>query len=217
MTYLTWRGDRVACILAAIVITGVIARTHAMPCPSWLRWLLDIPATRRRTFTPVLERLALRPGLRVLDIGCGYGRLTIPIARLVLPGGEVVGVDIQEAMLRIARERSEKSGLANLSFRRAAAGEGALGPGQFDRALLVTVLGEIPRQARGTARGAQRSCTRWVSLHNRVLARPALSIGQESAATGRRGGPSRSGVLRQRLRLHAQPGERSQPLRPTAE
>jgi ubiquinone/menaquinone biosynthesis C-methylase UbiE len=146
MTVLTWLVVGLACILAAIAITGVIARTHAMPCPSWLRWLLDIPATRRRTFTPVLERLALRPGLRVLDLGCGYGRLTIPIARLVLPGGEVVGVDIQEAMLRIARERTEKSGLANLSFRRAAAGEGALGPGQFDRALLVTVLGEIPRQ-----------------------------------------------------------------------
>jgi len=146
MPCLTWLVIGVACLLAAIAITGLIARRHAMPCPSWLRWLLDIPPTRRRTFTPVLERLALRPGLRVLDLGCGYGRLTIPIARLVLPGGQVVGVDIQEAMLRIARERAEKSGLANLSFRRAAAGEGALRPDQFDRALLVTVLGEIPRQ-----------------------------------------------------------------------
>ena len=146
MTVPPWLVIGLACIVAAIVLTGVIARAHAMPCPSWLRWLLDIPATRRRTFTPVLERLALSPGLSVLDIGCGYGRLTIPIARLVLPGGEVVGVDIQEAMLRIARERLEKSGLANLSFKRAAAGEGALGPGRFDRALLVTVLGEIPQQ-----------------------------------------------------------------------
>jgi ubiquinone/menaquinone biosynthesis C-methylase UbiE len=110
-------------------------------------WLLENPFARRRTYTPMLERLALSPGLHVLDVGCGSGRLSIPIARLVLPGGEVVGVDIQEGMLWMARERAQKSGLANLTFRRAGAGEGLLEPGRYDRALMVTVLGEIPRQA----------------------------------------------------------------------
>ena len=148
MTPIVWLA------LAAFLVLGVamlswrtLSRMRALPCPPWLMWLLENPFARRRTYTPVLERLALSPGLHVLDVGCGYGRLSIPIARLVLPGAQVVGVDIQEGMLRMARERAQKSGLANLTFRRAGAGEGLLGPGRYDRALMVTVLGEIPRQA----------------------------------------------------------------------
>ena len=140
--------------LAALLVLGAVvfswrrlSRIRAMPCPPWLMWLLENPFARRRTYTPVLERLALSPEMHVLDMGCGYGRLSIPIARLVLPGGDVVGVDIQEGMLRRARERAHKSGLANLTFRRAGAGEGLLEPDRYDRALMVTVLGEIPRQA----------------------------------------------------------------------
>jgi ubiquinone/menaquinone biosynthesis C-methylase UbiE len=124
-----------------------LSRMRALPCPPWLMWLLENPYAKRRTLTPVLEHLALSPALRVLDVGCGYGRLSIPIARLVLPGGEVVGVDIQEGMLRMARTRAEASGLTNLTFRLAAAGDGHIEVGQYDRALMVTVLGEIPRQA----------------------------------------------------------------------
>ncbi len=140
-------------VIAMVVVAAVflgwrgLSRVRALPCPPWLMWLLENPFAMRRTFTPVLERLALRPGLQVLDIGCGYGRLAIPIARLVAPGGAVVGLDIQEGMLRIARERAKSGGLTNISFTRAGAGEGAIDSGRFDRALMVTVLGEIPRQA----------------------------------------------------------------------
>ena len=61
----------------------------------------------------VLDRLAPRPGERILDIGCGTGRLTSEIAERAhtgtwLPpsGGRntVIGTDLSEAMLRQARE-----------------------------------------------------------------------------------------------------------------
>ncbi len=140
-------------VIAVLAVAAVslgwrgVSRRRALPCPPWLMWLLENPYAMRRTFTPVVERLALRPGLQVLDVGCGYGRLAIPIARLIAPGGEVVGIDIQEGMLRMARKRAEEGGLKNISFRQAGAGEGTLERGRFDRALMVTVLGEIPRQA----------------------------------------------------------------------
>jgi trans-aconitate methyltransferase len=51
---------------------------------------------------PVLELLALRPGERVLDLGCGDGVLT---ERLVALGGDVVGVDASPAMIERARAR----------------------------------------------------------------------------------------------------------------
>ncbi len=149
MTLFAWLALAVLLVVAGVMLSWrVISRLRALPCPPWLMWLLENPYANRRTLTPVLEHLALRPGMRVLDVGCGFGRLSIPIARRVLPGGEVVGVDIQEGMLRMARTRAEASGLTNLTFRRAAAGEGLIEqPGQFDRALMVTVLGEIPHQA----------------------------------------------------------------------
>src|SRR3982751_108959 len=45
----------------------------------------------------------LRPGLSVLDVGCGTGAITAGIARAVGPSGRAVGVDRDEAMLEIAR------------------------------------------------------------------------------------------------------------------
>ena len=59
--------------------------------------------------TPLLlEALELRPGERVLDVGCG-GRATIAASRRVQPGGSVVGADISEALLALARERATGS------------------------------------------------------------------------------------------------------------
>jgi SAM-dependent methyltransferase len=54
---------------------------------------------------PLLEALQLRPGQRVLDVGCGGGKATIAACRQVQPGGGAVGVDISKALLSLAAER----------------------------------------------------------------------------------------------------------------
>ena len=51
----------------------------------------------------------LRPGSRVLDIGSGSGYLTHCLAKLVEPGGRVVGVDHIQALVDISRENTRKS------------------------------------------------------------------------------------------------------------
>ena len=58
------------------------------------------------------EHLALRPGDRLLDVGCGLGDAAMALAGDVQPGGAVVGVDASEAMLAVARERAAAGGLA---------------------------------------------------------------------------------------------------------
>ncbi len=82
--------------------------------------------------------------MKILDVGCGPGRLTIPAAQKVGPEGRVVAIDIQPAMLRRAVEKAAAARLTNVRFVQMAIGEGNLNKDQFDRALLVTVLGEIP-------------------------------------------------------------------------
>ncbi|HWB23095.1 MAG TPA: methyltransferase domain-containing protein [Gaiellaceae bacterium] len=56
---------------------------------------------------------SLRPGLRLLDIGCGPGTITVDFARLLAPG-EVVGLDREETPLVEARALAPE--LENLSF-----------------------------------------------------------------------------------------------------
>jgi SAM-dependent methyltransferase len=53
------------------------------------------------------ERFFEKPG-RLIDLGCGTGRLLVPFARR---GFECVGVDLSDAMLTIAREKMERAGL----------------------------------------------------------------------------------------------------------
>ena len=60
---------------------------------------------------------ALRPGETVLDLGSGGGIDCFLAARRVGPGGRVIGVDMTEEMIRLARENAAKSGLNNVEFR----------------------------------------------------------------------------------------------------
>lgn len=85
----------------------------------------------------------LAPGMRVLDMGCGPGRMTIPAAMKVGPEGQVVALDIQAAMLERVKKRTQVHGLTNIQTIKSEIGHDILEHNYFDRALLVTVLGEI--------------------------------------------------------------------------
>ena len=58
-----------------------------------------------------MDRLDLRPGQRVVDIGCGSGSTTLAMAQLVGSGGEAVGIDIAPAMVRAAKDNAANAGL----------------------------------------------------------------------------------------------------------
>jgi ubiquinone/menaquinone biosynthesis C-methylase UbiE len=145
-TYLYIFFGLIGLVILVTVLWRVASRRHALPCPVWLSWLVefDNPFTKVHRSDVIIEHLDLQPGMTVLDIGCGPGRLTIPAARRVGPQGQVVAIDIQPGMLRRAQDKAKAASLNNIRFQEAGVGEGKLQPGQADRALLVTVLGEIP-------------------------------------------------------------------------
>ena len=63
-----------------------------------------------------IELLKLNPGQRVLDVCCGSGASAIPAAQSVGPTGSVVGVDLAENLLELARTKARKHSLTNVQF-----------------------------------------------------------------------------------------------------
>lgn len=57
----------------------------------------------------------LRPGMRVLDCGCGPGSITVDLAALVAPG-EVIGIDVEPSQLEAARALAADRGVENVQF-----------------------------------------------------------------------------------------------------
>lgn len=76
-----------------------------------------------------------RPGERVLEIGSGNGSLSLALAEAVGPSGDVLGVDVSQPMLAIARERAQ---VANIRFLEA---DAAVYPFQPDRDLIFSRFG----------------------------------------------------------------------------
>jgi ubiquinone/menaquinone biosynthesis C-methylase UbiE len=128
------------------IVWRLASNRQSVPCPAWLSWLveLDNPLFRNNRASATIAGLQLQPGTSVLDVGCGPGRLVIPLARRIGPSGTVVVFDLQPEMLARAEAKANAAGLSNLVFRHGEICSAALDPGTFDRATLATVLDEIP-------------------------------------------------------------------------
>jgi SAM-dependent methyltransferase len=79
-----------------------------------------------------LRELALLPGERVVDVGCGCGQTTWEIAARVGPAGTVLGIDLSAPMLAVARGRPRPARAAPAEFRQTDAQVADLGRGTHD-------------------------------------------------------------------------------------
>jgi ubiquinone/menaquinone biosynthesis C-methylase UbiE len=70
----------------------------------------------------LLSTAGLRAGMRVLDLGCGGGAVALKLAALVGPEGEVVGIDVDPSILRLAQQEADSSKLP-VTFRHLGAEE----------------------------------------------------------------------------------------------
>jgi ubiquinone/menaquinone biosynthesis C-methylase UbiE len=82
----------------------------------------------------LLERVALRPGMRVLDVASGTGIVARLAASEAGPTGRVVGIDSNDAMLAVARERAAAGG-AHVEWRQENATTLSFPDEAFDRVL----------------------------------------------------------------------------------
>ena len=81
----------------------------------------------------------LRPGMRVLDVGCGPGSISLGIAEKIAPG-QVVGIDFQESQIAQAKALAASRGQRNVRFEVADVYQLPFPDGSFDAAFANTVL-----------------------------------------------------------------------------
>ena len=120
-----------------------------------------------------IEAAGVRPGERVLDVGCGCGQTSLQLAERVGPSGSVTGVDITTVMLERARARADEAKLPSASFLNADAQTFAFEVGGFD--LIFSRFGVMffsgPTAAfanlrRALAPGGRLTFVCWQSLAN---------------------------------------------------
>jgi arsenite methyltransferase len=99
----------------------------------------------------LVERMGLQAGARVLDVGCGTGRLAAWMAERVGPSGQVVGIDPLAERIALAQER-----VPGVQFQIGYAEDlGAFPDGSFDGVCMSSVFHWLPNQAKALAEVAR--------------------------------------------------------------
>lgn len=106
-------------------------------------WLTRTEREREEAATLMREKLELKPGMVVCDVGCGNGYHSFPMAKAVAPAGKVYGVEIQEPYLKMLEEGAKKEGITNFVPVLGQVNDPKLPDNTFDLILLVDVYHEF--------------------------------------------------------------------------
>ena len=112
-------------------------------CAYWSRPGMTLDEAQAAKKAHIAAKLALKPGQRILDIGCGWGGMAITLAKLEKV--EVLGITLSEQQLALARARAEAAGVADrvtfelIDYRDLAAREA----GRFDRIVSVGMFEHV--------------------------------------------------------------------------
>lgn len=118
-------------------------------CPWWaVPFTINVPLRRLLHDPRKIVGPYVKPGMTVMDVGCGVGWFSIPMAQMVGDHGKVIAVDLQQQMLQMMRRRSEKAGVA-AQIEAHKCERDRLGINdEVDFALVFAMLHEVPDQCR---------------------------------------------------------------------
>ena len=144
-----------------------IAQTmHYLGAP----WLIREERQREEDCVTMLEELGVKPGMTVVDMGCGNGFYTLKLAKLVGEKGLVLAVDIQSEMLRLMQARAAGADLTNIESILGTLVDPKLPKGSVDLILCVDVYHEFshPEQMLAAMRTALKDDGRLVLVEFRA-------------------------------------------------
>ena len=127
------------------------------PRPTWLEW--DPVGRLRHLFWPpsrIVARLDVKPGMRVVEVGAGSGRLAVALAQAVGPGGQVLAVDERPGLLEDLRIAALEQDLAQVVVAEAPATALPAGAAGCDLIVLTATFGGLPEKQAATAEAYRR-------------------------------------------------------------
>jgi len=116
-------------------------------CPWWLGYFHLGPLRRLMENPKKILIPHIRPGMTVLDVGCGMGFFTLDLARLVGPAGRVVAIDMQPRMIKVLGRRARRAGLSEIIDMRVCSSDSLQADdlaGSIDFAGAFYVVHEVP-------------------------------------------------------------------------
>lgn len=116
--------------------------TYSLYAEDQQRRIVARGSGRARFFIPYRK-----PGMSVLDVGCGPGSITIELAKAVSPG-TVVGIDIDSSAVQLARKSAADAGVSNISFEVEDAAALSFPVDSFDAACAASTFQWLKRRAR---------------------------------------------------------------------
>jgi ubiquinone/menaquinone biosynthesis C-methylase UbiE len=126
--------------------------------------LLRLTTRERELRNRLIDHLELKPGDKVLDIGCGTGSLAI-LAKQRQPEIEVTGIDPDDSILRIARKKSRRAGV-EIRYQVASADRLTFPDATFDLVVSSLVFHHLPAEVK---RDALREARRVLKPGSRLL------------------------------------------------
>jgi len=99
------------CVLG---VAGAFAQLAQAPAEKYIETMNRLERGIEAKIPLVVEKLRLKPGDIVADIGSGSGTFSIPMAKAIAPNGILYAVDIDPKMLDYVAERAKKEGVTNL-------------------------------------------------------------------------------------------------------
>jgi len=141
-------------LVAALVLLSVIVTGAQQHKPDHMDHKFDDPARYAKSFDDpardawqmparVIDALALKPGMKVADIGAGTGYFSMRLART--PGVAVFAVDVEPKMVEYLKQRAAKEKLANVTPVLAASASANL-PEPVDMVLVVDTFHHLPNR-----------------------------------------------------------------------
>jgi ubiquinone/menaquinone biosynthesis C-methylase UbiE len=102
------------CIGCMFLAGHAFAQLAQQPADKYIDAMNRMERGIEQKIPAVIEKLRLKPGDIVADIGSGSGTFSIPMAKAIAPNGILYAVDIDQKMLDYVAERAKKEGLTNV-------------------------------------------------------------------------------------------------------
>ncbi|MFX1406305.1 MAG: class I SAM-dependent methyltransferase [Promethearchaeota archaeon] len=128
------------------VLARIIRKIHKFPIPSFATKLIDNSFRRRFIQKPnlIAERMHLKPGMIVVEIGPGKGNYTKAVANNIIPNGRVYTIDIQESIINRLKMKINEEKINNIIPKVDDVYNLSFSDESVDRVFAIACLPEIP-------------------------------------------------------------------------